>query len=286
MRPIVHWLMESFAVSGRRACRLMHFSRGSFWYKKVPRDERALIVRLRDLAFARVRFGYRRLTVLLQREGWKVGCRRVKRLYRAEGLMVRTKGRKKRASHLRVPLATATAANQRWSMDFVTERLENGRYFRILTLIDQFTRECLVLWADASLTGQKVVFSLQKLMASRPLPLAITVDNGAEFCSRAMDAWAYQTGVKLDFIRPGRPVENGFVESFNGRLRDECLNVNLFFDLADVREKLESWRHDYNTLRPHGSLGHLPPAEYAQRAMQSQSISSSTSGKLTLPLAR
>jgi putative transposase len=279
-------MAETFAVSDRRACRLLKFSRGSFWYTHVVRDERALIVRLRDLAFSRVRFGYRRLAILLKREGWIVGVRRVYRLYRTEGLMVRTKGRKKRASHLRVPLATATAANQRWSMDFVTERLENGRYFRILTLIDQFTRECLVLWADASLTGQKVVFCLQKLAANRKLPLAITVDNGAEFCSRAMDAWAYQTGVKLDFIRPGRPVENGFVESFNGRLRDECLNVNLFFSLDDVREKLESWRHDYNTLRPHGSLGHLPPAEYAQRAMRSQSETSSTSENLTLPLAR
>ena len=264
----------------------MHFSRGSFWSTQVVRDERALLIRLRDLAFARVRFGYRRLTVLLQREGWKVGRRRVQRLYRAEGLMVRTQHRRKRASQLRVPLATATAANQRGSMGFVTERLENGRYFRILTLIDQFSRECLLLWADVSLTGQKVVFCLQKLTAGRGLPLAITVDNGAEFCSRAMDAWAYQTGVKLDFIRPGRPVENGFVESFNGRLRDECLNVNLFFDLADVRDKLESWRQDYNTIRPHGSLGDLPPAEYAQRAVRTQFETPSTSEKLTLRLAR
>ena len=123
-------------------------------------------------------------------------------------------------------------------MDFVTERLENGRYFRVLTLIDQYTRECLQLWADVSLTGQKVVFCLQRLALNRGLPLAITVDNGAEFCSRAMDAWAYQTGVKLDFIRPGRPAENGFIESFNGRLRDECLNVNLFFSLVDVRDNL------------------------------------------------
>jgi putative transposase len=199
---------------------------------------------------------------------------------------LRTQHRKKRASQLRVPLATATAVNQRWSMDFVTERLENGRYFRVLTIVDQFTRECPWLWADGSLTGPKVVFCLQRLAATRGLPLAITVDNGAEFCSRAMDARAYQTGVKLDFIRSGRPVENGFVESFNGRLRDECLNVNLFFSLLDVRDKLESWRHDYNTIRPHGSLGDLPPAEYAQRAMWTQSETSSTSEKLTLPLAR
>jgi putative transposase len=183
-------MAEIFAVSSRRACRLLQFSRGSFYYHKVVRDERALIVRLRDLAFSRVRFGYRRLTLLLQREGWKVGRRRVRRLYRSEGLMVRSKQRKKRASQLRVPMATATAANQRWSMDFVTERLENGRYFRILTLIDQFIRECLQLWADVSMTGQKVVFCRQRIASTRGLPIAITVDNGAEFCSRAMDAWA------------------------------------------------------------------------------------------------
>lgn len=279
-------MAESFAVSSRRACRLLRFSRGSFYYRHVVHDERALIIRLRDLAFSRVRFGYRRLAVLLQREGWKVGKRRVLRIYRAEGLAVRSKHRRKRVSQIRVPLAVATAPNQRWSMDFVTERLENGRYFRILTLIDQFSRECLQLWADVSLTGQKVVFCLQHLAGTRGLPVAITVDNGAEFCSRAMDAWAYQTGVKLDFIRPGRPAENGFVESFNGRLRDECLNVNLFFGLAEVRDKLESWRHDYNNFRPHGSLGDLPPAEFAQRAMRLQPQTSSTSEKLTLQLAR
>jgi len=279
-------MAECFAVSDRRACRLLHFSRGSFWYTPVVRDERALTGRLKDLAFSRVRFGYRRLLVMLKREGWTVGRRRVYRLYTALGLAVRSKIRRKRVSQVRVPLATATAPNQRWSMDFVTERLDNGCYFRILTLIDQYTRECLQLWADFSMTGQKVVHCLQRLALTRGLPLAITVDNGAEFCSRAMDAWAYQTGVKLDFIRPGRPVENGFVESFNGRLRDECLNVNLFFSLPDVREKLESWRQDYNTLRPHGSLGHLPPAEYAQEAMRSQSTITSTSEKLTVLLAR
>ena len=249
-------------------------------------DERALIIRLRELAFSRVRFGYRRLAVLLPLEGWQVGKRRVLRIYRAEGLAVRSKHRRKRVSPVRVPLAVAPASNQRWSMDCVTERLEHGRYFRILTLIDQFSRECLQLWADVSRTGQKGGCCLQHLAGMRGLPAAITVDNGAEFCSRAMDAWAYQTGVKLDFIRPGRPVENGFVESFNGRLRDECLNVNLFFSLTEVRDKLESWRHDYNNVRPPGSLGDLPPAEFAQRARRLQSQTSSTSEKLTLQLAQ
>ena len=279
-------MAESFAVSDRRACRLLELARSSFRYTPVVRDERALTGRLKELAFSRVRFGYRRLLVMLKREGWNVGRRRVYRLYKALGLAVRSKIRRKRVSQVRVPLPSAAAPNERWSMDFVTERLDNGRYFRILTLIDQYTRECLQLWADSALTGQKVVFCLQRLAQTRGLPKAITVDNGAEFCSRAMDAWAYQTGVKLDFIRPGRPVENGFVESFNGRLRDECLNTNLFFSLPDVREKLESWRQDYNTLRPHGSLGHLPPAEYAQRAVWPHSTITSTSEKLTPALAR
>jgi putative transposase len=244
----------------------MRCQRSSYYYRPVVKDERALILRLRELAFSRVRYGYRRLTILLQREGWTVGKRRVYRLYRSENLPIRTKNRKKRTSHLRVPLGVATAANQRWSMDFMSERLEGGRYFRILTVIDQFTREYPLLWADLSLTGQKVVACLDVLAASRGLPVAITVDNGAEFCSRAMDVWAYQNGVKLDFIRPGWPVENGYIESFNGRLRDECLNIHVFFDLADAREKLESWRRDYNTFRPHGSLRKLTPAEFARRA--------------------
>jgi len=230
------------------------------------KDERALILRLRELAFSRVRYGYRRLTILLQREGWKVGKKRVLRLYRSENLLVRTKHRKKRTSHLRVPLGVATAANQRWSIDFMSERLENGRYFRIFTVIDQFSRECPLLWADLSLTGPKVVACLDVLAGTCGLPLAITLDNGSEFCSRAMDVWAYRHGVKLDFIRPGRPVENSYIESFNGRLRDECLNIHVFFDLADARDKLEAWRRDYNQVRPHGSLGKMTPAEFARRA--------------------
>ncbi len=171
-------------------------------------------------------------------------------------------------------------------MDFMSERFEDGRYFRILTIVDQYTRECPLLWADLSLTGPKVVTCLDQLAVTRPLPLAITVDNGSEFCSRAIDAWAYRTGVKLDFIRPGRPVENGFIESFNGRLRDECLNVSLFFNLADVRDKLESWRQDYNNFRPHGALGHLPPAEYAQRAMRTNNEQMPAGPKLSPALAQ
>ncbi len=262
----MEWLRTVFAVSQRRACGLLRYNRASYYYEPVVKDERALILRLRELAFTRVRYGYRRLAVLLQREVWNVGKKRVLRLYRAENLLVRTKYRKKRTSHLRVNLGPSTAPNQRWSMDFMSERFENGRYFRILTIIDQFSRECPLLWADLSLTGPKVVACLGVLAGTRGLPMVITVDNGSEFCSRAMDVWSYRNGVKLDFIRPGRPVENGFIESFNGRLRDECLNVHVFFDLADARKKLEAWRHDYNEVRPHGSLAKLTPSEFARRA--------------------
>lgn len=223
----------------------------------------ALRMRLRDLAANRVRFGYRRLTVLLRREGWKVNAKRIYRLYTEDGLAVRTKVRKKIARRQRVPLLRASRPNERLSMDFVSNKLIDGRWFRVLTVVDQFTRECLALLADSSLTGQKVALALSQIVAERGAPTSITVDNGSEFQSRAMDLWAYQHGVQLDFIRPGRPVENGYIESFNGRLRDECLNVELFLTLADAREKLERWRQDYNRVRPHSALGDQSPEEFA-----------------------
>jgi putative transposase len=223
-------------------------------------------MRLRELAGSRVRYGYRRLTVLLRREGRAVNTKRVYRLYREEGLQVRTTKRAKRAARVRVPLMGATRQNQRWSMDFVNDRLADGRWFRILTVVDQYSRECLCAYADRSQTGEKVVEQMKRLVALRGAPESITTDNGSEFAGRAMEAWAYQAGVKLDFIRPGRPVENGYIESFNGRLRDECLNGEVFFSLADSREKLERWRHDYNHKRPHSALQDCTPEEYALSA--------------------
>jgi putative transposase len=220
-------------------------------------------MRLRELAASRVRFGYRRLTVLLKREGWTVNAKRIYRLHTEEGLTVRTKHRKKAASCQRVPQGFATAPNQRWSMDFVSDRLVDGRWFRVLTVIDQFTRECLLLLVDSALSGKKVAAALESVVSQRGVPLSITVDNGSEFASRAMGAWAYQHGIHLDFIRPGKPVENGYIESFNGRLRDECLNVNLFFSLEDAKEKLEVWREDYNQARPHSALGDEAPKAFA-----------------------
>ena len=211
-------------------------------YRSRRDPQHALRTRMRELAASRVRFGYRRLTVMLRREGWVVNAKRIYRLYTEDGLAVRTKVRKKIARPSRVPALRATRPNEQWSMDFVAARLIDGRWFRVLTVVDQFTRECLLLLADSSLTGQKVALALSQVIAARGAPVSITVDNGTEFASKAMDVWAYQYRVQLDFIRPGKPVENSYIESFNGRLRDECLNVEVFFTLADVRQKLERWR--------------------------------------------
>ena len=198
---------------------------------------------------------------MLRREGWKVNHKRVYRLYREEGLAVRTKKRRKRPSHLRLVMPPADGPNERWSMDFVTDRLENGRQFRVLTVVDHFSRECPLLEAGMSMTGKAVARALERLSFHHPLPKVITVDNGSEFFSQAMDSWAYRQGVQLEFIRPGKPTENAYIESFNGRLRDECLNGNLFFSIDDARRKLEVWRVDYNTVRPHRSLGDRSPSE-------------------------
>jgi putative transposase len=250
-------------VSKQRACRLVRLGRSTFYWRSKARDQTPLRKRIRELAEARPRFGYPRIHVLLRREGWKVNIKRVYRLYKLEGLGVRTKKRKKRGSHLRVVPAAPTRANERWCMDFVQDSLMDGRKFRVLTVVDVFTRECLAVHADSSLSGKKVAAILDTVAAARGYPKEITVDNGTEFFSKAMDAWAYQRTVKLDFIRPGRPMENGYIESFNGRLRDECLNAELFSDLLDARRKLENWRRDYNEIRPHSSIGNLTPIEFA-----------------------
>ncbi len=250
-------------VSERRATRLLGVHRSTVRYRPHRDPQEALRIRLRELAASRVRFGYRRLTVLLRREGWPVNAKRIYRLYTEEGLIVRTKPRHRAAQRQRLPQIPVSAPNQRWAMDFVHQRLVDGRWFRVLTVLDQCTRECLRLFADSSLSGQKVAAALEPVVQYRGAPQAITVDNGSEFASRALDVWAYQHGVQLDFIRPGKPVENSFIEAFNGRLRDECLNVECFFSLDDARRKLEVWREDYNRVRPHSALQDRTPAEIA-----------------------
>ena len=224
-------------------------------------SQEALRRRLRELAATRVRFGYRRLTVLLKREGWPVNTKRVYRIYKEEGLMVRTQKRKKAAA-VRVPLSAALRPNQRWSMDFIHDRLADQRSFRVLTVVDQFTRECILLLADRSLTAAKVTAALDSAIAERGAPESITVDNGSEFASSLMDRWAHARGIHLNFIRPGKPVENGFIESFNGRLRDELLNVTIFLSLSDALDKIQRWRDDFNSARPHSALNDWTPSEF------------------------
>ena len=214
----------------------------------------------------RPRFGYRRIHVLLHREGWAINHKRVHRLYRLEGLQVRMRVRRRKHMCLhRGPVPVATAVQQHWSMDFVHDQLFDGRPLRVLTIVDQFSRESLLLETAFSFSGRAVAAALDRHAATRGAPLSITVDHGTEFMSKALEEWAHRRGVKLDFIRPGKPVENAFIESFNGRLRDECLNVNQFVSLDDARTKIEAWRIDYNQHRPHSSLGNLTPSEYAKQ---------------------
>jgi putative transposase len=256
-------MQERFKISGHRSCRLALLQRSVWYARSQARDQSALRQRIRDIAMSRPRFGYLRVLVMLKREGWAVGKRRVYGLYRLEGLQLRMKvKRRKRIALLRGKAPTPTGANQHWSMDIVHDQMHDGRKFRILTVIDQWSRESVSLEATFQLTARCVGRALDQTAAQRGWPQAITVDNGTEFTSKALDEWAYRRGVKLDYTRPGKPTDNGLIESFNGRLRDEFLNVNEFITMHDAREKLKAWQDDYNHRRPHGSLGHLTPSEF------------------------
>jgi len=219
-------------------------------------------MRLKELAYSRPRYGYRRLTVLLQREGWPVNHKRIYRIYGEEELLVRTKRRKKRAAQRRLKPLPATEPGKHWSIDFVSDQLADGRRFRVLTAIDQVSRECVCLKVAQSLPADAVTQALDQAMEVYRQPLVITSDNGTEFTSNVFDQWAYRRGIELDFIAPGRPMDNGFIESFNGKLRDECLNMHWFENLAEAKKVIERWRVEYNEMRPHSSLGNRAPAAY------------------------
>jgi putative transposase len=259
-------------VSCRRACALGNICPNTWYYRSEARDAAALRMRIREIAQARPRFGYVRIWIMLRREGWRDNKKRVHRLYRLEGLQVRLRTRrKKRLSLHRGAVPVASGRDQYWSMDFVHDQLATGRTFRVLTVIDQWSRESVLLEANVALTGHSVVDALETVSAHRGLPKAITVDHGTEFTSNALDEWAYRRGVTLDFIRPGKPVENAFIESFNGRLRDECLNVYSFESIPHAQGVIEAWRCDYNDHRPHGALGRLTPSEYAEQGQSTGS---------------
>ena len=235
-------------------------------------NEEDIRARLRELAQLRRRYGCPRLHVLLKREGLVINHKRTERLYREEGLSLRLKKRKKRIAVLRVVMPPAERTDQRWSMDFVSDALDTGRRFKVLTIVDDYSRECPAMEVDTSLNGKRVVQTLERLAALRGLPEVITVDNGPEFSGKTLDEWAYKNKVHLNFIRPGKPVENAYIESFNGKLRDECLNENRFLSLQQAQQIIETWRKDYNEVRPHSSLNDLTPQEFARQQQMTTSL--------------
>jgi len=253
----------------RKACLLVGLPRASYDYKPVEKDDEEIRERIKELAHQRKRFGCPRIHLLLRREGFIINHKRTERIYREEGLSLRKRRRRKTAAAVRIELPEATRPNERWSIDFVTDSVVTGRRFRALVIVDDYSRECPAIEVDTSLGGRRVVGVLERLSETRGLPEVITMDNGPEFSSRVLDEWAYRHGVKLNFIRPGKPIENAYAESFIGRLRDECLNENWFLSLKDARDIIESWRKDYNDVRPHTSLGGLTPSEYLENPEKS-----------------
>jgi putative transposase len=270
--------MERHGLSQRHACRLVGLDRSTLRYQRKRPDDATVRQRLRELAAERRRFGYRRLGWMLAREGHAMNHKKLYRLYHEERLMVRRRRGRKRALGTRAPMTLPNAINQRWSLDFVSDTLSDGRRFRILCIVDDFSRECLATVVDTSLGGVRVVRELEHLGFERGTPRVIVSDNGTELTSCAVLRWA--TG-RLDwhYIEPGKPVQNAFIESFNSKLRDECLNEHVFLTLAEARETIEAWRHDYNHLRPHGSLGALTPTEFA--ALKRQETQTPEEGQTT-----
>ncbi len=259
--------MQAIGIATKRACRLLRLQRSTFYKRSTRRDDRHLRLRLRELALARPRYGYRRLHVLLRREGWLVNIKRIHRLYRLEGLIVRQRRKRRSVCHLRCLPPAPLRINERWAMDFVSDALSTGRRIRMLTVVDCYSRESVAIHVDHSQPSRTVTAILDGVIAQRGTPGIITVDNGPEFTSQHLDEWAFTRKIQLDFIRPGRPTENGYIESFNGKLRDECLDANWFASLQEAREIIESWRKDYNETRPHSSLGNLALAQYVARLL-------------------
>ena len=260
-------LQAAYRVSTRRACEVIGLPRATYYYQAHRPTDSALRHRLKELAAVRIRYGYQRLYILLRREGWQVNHKKVYRLYCEEGLNLRSKRpRRRRAAAHRLARPENREVNHCWSMDFVADSLFNGRRIRALTVVDNFSRECLAIHVEQSIRGEHVVDIMEQLkLREQRVPLRIQVDNGSEFISKTLDKWAYENQVTLDFSRPGKPTDNPFIESFNGSFRDEYLNTNWFLSLDDAKEKIESWRMEYNQYRPHSSLDDLTPEEFYQQ---------------------
>ena len=262
-RTAVAHLVEGYEMSERRACRALDVDRSSMRYRSLRPADAALRARMRELAGERRRFGYRRLHVLLRQEGLVMNRKRTQRLYREEGLSVRKRRGRKRATGTRAPLLTVARANARWSVDFVHDQLADGRRLRILNVLDDITKECLAAVVDTSISGKRVARELSAVVARRGKPELIVSDHGTEFTSNAMLAWTQAEGIAWHFIAPGKPMQNGICEAFNARMRDELLNETLFFSLGHARSAMARWVADYNHSRPHSALGYRTPAAYA-----------------------
>jgi len=261
---MVTHLQNAYRISERRSCHVVAMHRSSCRYVAIREPDTYLRMKIREIASTRVRYGYRRIHTLLRREGFTINQKKVYRLYREEGLNLRRQRPRRRVSAAhRSARIEVRSINECWSMDFVSDSLFNGRRFRALTVVDNFSRECLGIYPGQSLTGRDVVEMMNRIKQVRVVPKRIQVDNGPEFISKALDQWAYDNGIELDFSRRGRPTDNALIESFNGSFRDECLNVHWFLSLDDACEKIEAWRKDYNEYRPHSSLGEKTPSEYA-----------------------
>ena len=271
-RQAVAHLVAGHGMSERRACRVIGCCRMTMRYEAIRQDDPVLRERLKELARVRRRFGYRRLHVFLRREGHEVNHKRLFRIYREERLHVRRRGGRKRAIGTRAPMALPLMPNQRWSLDFVSDQLTDGRRFRIMTVVDDCTRECLALIADTSLSGARVARELATLFETRGKPMTVVSDNGTEFTSNAILTFASDRKIDWHYISPGKPTQNAFIESFNGRLRDEFLNETLFPSLNHARATLTAWRMDYNTERPHSRLGWQTPAQFAQTFTQKRGL--------------
>ncbi len=265
-RPLVDYLRDQFRASERHACQVMRVVRGIYRYKSHQKPWTELRARIREIAQSRVRYGYRKILVLLRREGWNVGKYLVYRLYKEEGLALKKRPqRRRKAVRHREERFVATAPDQAWSLDFVADQLQDGRRFRALTIVDVFTRESVAIEVGHSLRGEDVVRTLNRLKLEGRVPRLLFCDNGSEFSGQAMDLWAYQNGVRIDFSRPGKPTDNAFVESFNGTFRDECLNVHWFETLAEAKQLIEAWLQEYNGGRPHRALEDLTPSEFSSQ---------------------
>lgn len=264
-RDIVAYLQSAYCLSQRKACRLAKLSRKAAAYRPVTRQDGALRKRLKELGERYPRYGYLMLHALLKSEGLVINRKRTYRVYSELGMQVRTKRRKKLVRP-RVPMALPTRINERWSLDFVHDQLADGRRIRILNIIDDFSRTCVGQLVDTSISGLRLTRYLDELALTRPMPSSIVLDNGPELTSKAMFFWSQKTGVKLCFIQPGKPTQNAFVESFNGRFRDGCLNQHWFKSLADARQIIRDWRQHYNFERPHSSLAYQAPAVFEAKA--------------------